>query len=86
MALNEQEQKYVENMRSMFQTDGWKALTSDMEEKLSIFKDAVLHPELTLDELRILQGRSIVIKEIINLPNMIDAIVKSREEEAPPSE
>lgn len=80
IGLTEQESAYVENMYQTFETEGWKTLIEDVTKRRDLVKDQLTNTKITLDEIRVAQGRIDMMNELIGLQPFIENYVKAKQE------
>lgn len=75
--------KRAEAIQSTVVTDGWKHLLDDVQNKVEQLKHELTNPNVTLDLLRLAQGRIIVYNEMLSLRALIEnALDQHKEDEA----
>lgn len=77
--------KRIEAIQETVNSPGWKHLLEDVDSKVTAIKEDFSNPSITVDLLRLGQGRLFVYKELQALPQIVDSILannKLDEEEA----
>lgn len=73
--------KRLEAIQSTVLSDGWKYLMEDVREKVEVLKYEFTNPQVSLELLRLGQGRIIVYNELLTLPIMVDQALEMNKED-----
>ena len=77
--MDPNDEKYYRDLIDMFQTDGWRALTGDLQAGLEV--NDTVRGCTTIEELHCRRGQMEVLERLINLPQSIDAMYEQARED-----
>lgn len=69
--------KRIEQLQETVNSQGYRFMLEDVEAKVAAIKEDFTNPNITLDLLRVGQGRLFVYKELLGLPAIVDSILEN---------
>jgi hypothetical protein len=69
--MEEDMRQYLDEMRELFSTNGWKSIVRDAEEAIEARKEKLLQAN-SIDEVRFIQGETAQLRILANMEMIVD--------------